>query len=144
MVELQTLLQMSAERHHGHICPRQVLGIRIGLFAGELLDLELPQSDKRQFTLVESDGCLIDGIAVATGCESGHRTMRIMGHGKTAATFVDTLSNRAVRVLPSAESRSRARDYASDAPDRWHAQLAAYQIMPAIELLLAQTVSLSI
>lgn len=144
MVELQTLLQLSAERHHGHLCPRQVLGVRMGLFAAELFNLDLPQSDKRLFTFVESDGCLIDGIAVATGCESGHRTMRIMDYGKTAATFVDTLSNRAVRVLPSPGSRSRAREYTPDAPDRWHAQLAAYQIMPAKELLLAQSVNLSI
>ena len=144
MPDLQTQLHMSAARHHNHLCPRQVLGVRMGMRAGELLGLDLPQNDKRLFAFVETDGCLIDGIAVATGCWVGNRTMRVMDYGKSAATFVDTQTNRAVRVTPTRESRAVARAYAPDAPDRWHAQLAAYQIMPADELLLAQEVTLNV
>ena len=144
MLELQALLRTSSERHRGNLCPRQVLGVRMGMYAADLLGLELPQTDKRLFTFVECDGCLTDGIAVATGCSWGSRTMRLMDYGKTAATFVDTLSNCAVRVWPSRESRSRARDYAPGAPDRWHAQLAAYQVMPTAELLLTQRVNLQV
>ena len=144
MPDLQTQLHMSAARHHNHLCPRQVLGVRLGMRAGELLGLDLPQNDKRLFAFVETDGCLIDGIAVATGCWVGNRTMRVMDYGKSAATFVDTQTNRAVRVTPTRESRAVARAYAPDAPDRWHAQLAAYQIMPADELLLAQEVTLNV
>jgi formylmethanofuran dehydrogenase subunit E len=40
---LEALLTQSAE-YHRHLCPRQVLGVRMGLYAGELLGLELPQS----------------------------------------------------------------------------------------------------
>ena len=47
MRDLQTLLNASAERHHNHLCPRQVLGVRMGLYAAELFDLDLPQNDKR-------------------------------------------------------------------------------------------------
>ncbi len=146
MRDLQTLLNASAARHHNHLCPRQILGVRMGLYAAELFDLDLPQNDKRLFTFVETDGCLIDGIAVATryACWVGNRTMRMMDYGKSAATFVDTHANRAVRIAPTRESRMRARDYAPDAPDRWHAQLAAYQVMPTEELLLAQEVTLNV
>lgn len=144
MLDLQTLLQRSAEQHHGHLCPRQVLGVRMGLYAAELFDLDLPQTDQRLFAFVETDGCLIDGITAATGCAVGHRTMRILDYGKTAATFVDPRSHRAIRLRPAPECRARACAYAPDAPDRWHAQLAAYQVMPADELLLAQDVKLSV
>lgn len=144
MLPLETLLASSAGKHHGHLCPRQVLGVRMGMYAGELLGVDLPQNDKRLFAFVETDGCLVDGITAATECSCGHRTMRILDYGKTAVTFVDTLSDRAIRILPSAQSRARSRVYAPQAPDRWHAQLAAYQIMPADELLLAQNVHLSL
>ena len=142
MLGLQTLLDQSARRHHNHLCPRQVLGVRMGLYAAELFGIELPQDDKRVYTFVETDGCLIDGIAVSTGCWFGNRTMYLMDYGKTAATFADTRTDRAIRITPTRESRARARDYAPDAPDRWHAQFAAYRVMPTDELLAAQEVRL--
>lgn len=144
MSDLQTLLKMSAVQHHDHLCPRQVLGVRMGMFAAELLALDLPQTDKRVFAFVETDGCLIDGVTAATGCAVGHRTMRVMDYGKSAATFVDTMTERAIRITPTRESRTRARDYAPDAPDKWHAQLEAYQVMPDAELLAVQEVTLNV
>lgn len=144
MTDLQTLLAQSARHHHDHLCPRQVLGVRMGMYAAELFALDLPQTDKRLFAFVETDGCLVDGIAVATGCSVGRRTMRVIDYGKSAATFVDTATERAIRITPSRESRTRASDYAPDAPDRWHAQLVAYQIMPVNELFVAQSVVLTI
>ncbi len=139
-----TLYEQSARRHRDHLCPRQVLGVRMGLHAAELLGIALPQTEKRLFTFVESDGCLTDGIATVTGCWWGSRTMYLMDYGKTAATFVDTATERAFRVFPAPESRKRALDYAPDAPDHWHAQLQAYQVMPTEELLSYQAVSLTV
>jgi formylmethanofuran dehydrogenase subunit E len=144
MRDLTSLLKASAEHHHDHLCPRQVLGVRMGLYAGELLGLSLPSPEKRLFVFVETDGCFTDGIAVATGCWWGNRTMQLVDYGKTAATFVDVQTERAIRISPSIESRARARDYAPQAPDRWHAQLAAYQVMPDAELLNAREVVLSV
>ena len=144
MLDLQTLLNESARRHHDHLCPRQVLGVRMGLCAAKLFDLDLPQSDKRLFAFVETDGCLLDGIGVSTGCWVGNRTMYLMDYGKTAATFVDAQTQHAVRITPARASRQRASVYAPDASDRWHAQLAAYQVMPIDELLLAQEVRLNV
>ena len=64
---LDELLTLSATHHH-NICPRQVLGVRAGLLAGLLLDLPLPQPDKRLIAIAETDGCFVDGISAATGC----------------------------------------------------------------------------
>ncbi|MGE5263403.1 MAG: FmdE family protein [Acidobacteriota bacterium] len=144
MPDITALLKASAERHHDHLCPRQVLGVRIGLYAGELFGFALPSLDKRLFAFVETDGCLTDGIAVVTGCWWGNRTMRLVDYGKSAATFVDMQTENAIRISPSLESRGRALDYAPNASDRWHAQLAAYQVMPTAELLQAHHVILTV
>ena len=144
MRDLKFLLDESARQHQNDLCPRQVLGVRMGICAGDLFGIDLPQTDKRLFAFVETDGCLIDGIVAATGCAVGHRTMQVIDYGKTAATFVDTKTERAWRVLPHPQSRERAWLYAPNEPDRWHAQLAAYQIMPNNELLIAQSVKLTV
>lgn len=143
MASFTELLAQTSARHN-HLCPRQVIGVRMGMYAAELLDLELPQSDKRLITFVETDGCFVDGVAVATGCSLGHRTMRLMDFGKVAATFVDTKTERAVRIFPHAESRSNARLCLPDARSRWHAQLEAYQVMPVEQMLCWQPVTLTI
>jgi formylmethanofuran dehydrogenase subunit E len=141
--ELAGLLEQSAELHK-HLCPRQVLGARMGVYAGELLGLELPQTSKRLYTFVETDGCFADGVSVATGCWLGRRTMRLVDYGKAAATFVDTKTERAVRIWPNPDARALAAQYAPGAKSRWHAYLAAYQVMPLAELLLARPVELAI
>jgi formylmethanofuran dehydrogenase subunit E len=141
--KLAELLEKSTARHK-HICPRQVIGVRMGLQAASLLELDLPQTNKRLLTFIETDGCFADGVAVATGCWLGRRTMRLMDYGKVAATFVDSQTGRAVRIWPHADSRSRANAYAPDAKSRWHTMLAAYQVMPTAELLCWQRVELTV
>jgi len=138
---LDQFLEASAALHR-HLCPRQVLGVRMGMLAGEILGLDLPQSDKRLITLVETDGCASDGIAVATNCRAGRRTLRVEDYGKVAATFVDTQTGRAVRIAPGADVRGRARAYAPEARNRWEAQMLGYQRMPVTELLAVQSVQL--
>lgn len=142
MTLLQELLEKSAEMHQ-HLCPRQVLGIRLGLFGGKILGLDVPQTDKRLLTIVETDGCGADGIAVATGCWVGRRTMRVLDFGKMAATLVDTHTNRAIRLVPSPASRSLAQEYAPEAENRWQAYLLAYQHIPDDLLFAVQDVSLT-
>jgi len=141
MTPLPDLLNASAELHC-HLCPRQVLGVRMGLFAGELLGLDLPQTDKRLFTIVETDGCASDGIATATNCWVGRRTMRVEDYGKVAATFVDTHTHHTLRIVPRLEARELARAYAPEARNNWEGQLLGYQRMPTSELLIAQHVEL--
>lgn len=141
MKSLGELLEASAALHR-HLCPRQVLGVRMGMLAGDVLHLDLPQTDKRLFTIVETDGCASDGVAVATNCWIGRRTLRVEDYGKVAATFVDTHTGRAIRIVPHAHSRARARDFAPEARHKWEAQLLGYQRMPADELLSVQSVRL--
>ena len=137
------LLRESASRHK-HLCPRQVLGARMGLLAAHELQLDLPRDDKRLLIIVETDGCFVDGLSAATGCSIGHRTLRLIDHGKIAATFIDTETNQAVRIIPKRSSRQSSKYYAPFARSRWHAQLEAYQIMPDAELFDVQRVELTL
>jgi formylmethanofuran dehydrogenase subunit E len=140
---LDDLLAQSAALHK-HLCPRQVLGVRMGLLAGELLGLTLPQTNKQLYTFVETDGCFADGVSTATNCWLGRRTLRLMDYGRVAATFVDTKSERAIRITPHPESRRLAALCAPDERSRWHTMLEAYQIMPASELFCWRDVRLTL
>lgn len=142
---LDDLLAVS-EMLHGHVCPRQVLGVRMGMLAADLLGLALPQGmhDKRLLTIVETDGCFADGVSAATGCWLGHRTLRCVDLGRIAATFVDTERDEAIRIRPSARARSLAATYAPDAASRWHAYLLGYRAMPTDLLLTVEPVRLAV
>ena len=133
MPSLRELLDQTMAMHR-HLCPRQVLGVRLGLYAGEVLGLALPQQDKRLYTIMETDGCAADGVAVAANCWVGRRTMRIEDYGKVAATFVDTQTGVTLRIVPRPTVRHAAREYAPQAGNKWEAQLIGYQLMPAAEL----------
>jgi len=142
--QLPELLNASA-RLHRHLCPRQVLGVRMGLLAGEMLNLDLPQSarSKRLLTIVQTDGCMADGIAVVTNCWVGRRTLRVEDYGKVAATFVDTHTHLALRIAPHRRARELAKAYAPHVQNRWEAMLLGYQAMPWEELFSVQVVQLS-
>jgi formylmethanofuran dehydrogenase subunit E len=136
------LLESSAM--HKHLCPRQVLGVRIGLQASVLFGLQLPQSDKRLFAFVETDGCFADGVSVASGCWLGRRTMRLMDYGKVATAFVDTTTGEAIRIRPHPKARERANLCAPNERSRWHTMLEAYQVMSSEELLYWQHIELTV
>lgn len=140
---LEGLLEQAAALHH-HLCPRQVLGVRMGMLAAELLGITLPQQDKRLLAIVETDGCFSDGVAVATNCWVGRRTLRVVDYGKVAATFVDTHLGAAWRIAPHPEARTRAGRYAPQARSTWQAMLVGYQRMPAVELLVWRPVRLAV
>jgi formylmethanofuran dehydrogenase subunit E len=141
--KMKEMLEQVAAMHK-HLCPRQVLGVRMGLYAAELLGFEAPQKDKRMLTFVESDGCFADGVAVATGCTLGHRTMRLVDYGKVAATVVDTKTGRAIRLAPEADVRKRAAEVTPHAPNRWTGQLEGYQKIVSEELISVVDVQLNL
>lgn len=131
----QSLLE-EAVRFHGHLCPGQVLGVRMTLAGCRGLDLDRPRSaGKRLVIFVEIDRCATDAIQALTGVSLGKRTLKHLDYGKMAATFADTETGRAVRVVARDDARSRARAWAPGIADARQAQMAAYRMMPEAELL---------
>ena len=142
MINLQILLEKSAS-DHSHLCPRQILGVRLGLLGMKMLKFQEPPQKKRLLVISESDGCFVDGITAATDCTVGHRTLRIEDYGKTAATFVSTVGEQAIRVMPTLNIREQAYAYAPDEPRHYFAQMRAYQIMPDEEMFRVENVLLN-
>jgi formylmethanofuran dehydrogenase subunit E len=143
MTQMEDLLERTAA-WHSHLCPRQVLGVRMGLLAGRVLGLDVPNVERRLLTVAETDGCPTDGLSVATGCTVGNRRLRVLDYGKVAATFVDMDLDTAIRIAPRNGIREAALRHSPQAENRWNAQLNAYQAMPDLNLLTVQQVKLSI
>jgi formylmethanofuran dehydrogenase subunit E len=143
IMDIQPLLEKTASQHT-HLCPRQILGIRLGLAGLKALDLEANNGTKRLLVILETDGCFADGVSAATGCTVGHRTLRVEDYGKVAATFVDVKSGRTVRVAPVLDIRERAYEYAPGESRHYFAQMQAYQVMPDDEMLIVTEVQLAV
>lgn len=130
---LSNLLKQSSARHD-HLCPRQVLGVRMGLAGLAAIRLDAPMPHKAALVILETDGCFADGIEVATGATVGHRTLRIRDFGKIAAVFANVQTGQAVRLAPRLDVRQHALLYAPQVKSRYFAQLKGYQLMPVEEL----------
>jgi len=141
-MDIQYLLERTA-RKHSHLCPRQILGVRIGLRGMSALGFIKAPTEKQLFIITETDGCFVDGIVAVTGCSIGHRTLRVEDCGKVAATFVDSKTGYAVRVAPRLDVRERACTFVPEETRHYFAQMRAYQIMPDEMMLTVQTVTLN-
>jgi formylmethanofuran dehydrogenase subunit E len=133
--DFEKLLDESA-RTHGHLCPGQVLGVRMSMLGLREIGISEPKGTDRKsiIVFVEMDRCATDAVQSVTGCSLGHRTMKFMDYGKMAATFVNLKTGRAVRVIAKDESRQKAKDCFPEITNKFEAQLEAYKIMPDGEL----------
>ncbi len=131
--ELINLLRSSASEH-SHLCPRQVLGVRMGLAGFATLNLTAPVTDKTALVIIETAGCFADGIRSATGATVGHRTLRVEDLGKIAATFTNLKTGTSLRLAPKPDVRTRSLVYAPKEKRCYYAQLEGYQVMPEGEL----------
>ncbi len=132
MEDFNTLLKGSAAAH-GHLCPGQVVGVRMAMLGCRLVGLdnprELPQI-KQLIVYVEIDRCATDAIAYVTGVKLGRRSLKFIDNGIMAATFVNLESGKAFRIVSTETSRDLAPDYAPGIDDHHQQQLAAYIKMP--------------
>src|SRR5450631_1984228 len=104
-------LLKKAEVAHGHMCPGQILGVRMAMLGMARLGIADPTGAdrKRVVTFVEIDRCATDAIGMVTGCRLGKRALKFRDWGKMAATFVDAASGNAVRIVAREDSRELAR-----------------------------------
>ena len=121
---------------HGHLCPGQVLGVKMSILGLKNADIQDPKGKDRKniIVFVEMDRCATDAVQSVTGCSLGHRTMKFMDYGKMAATFVNLKTGKAVRIIAKEEARDKAKEYFPDIQDKYKAQLEAYKIMSDNEL----------
>lgn len=130
-----------ASHNHGHMCPGQVLGIRMAMLGLKALGFDDPvKYRKRLVTLVEIDRCATDAITLVTGCRLGKRSLKFFDYGKVATTFLDLETGRAVRIVARDDSRQKATAMFPGLPDPHQAQLEAYKVMEDSELFIERPV----
>ena len=142
-MNLAQILEKSMQ-DHDHLCPRQILGARIGMAGMKALNFTEPPKKKELLIISETDGCFVDGVIAATGCTVGHRTLRVEDYGKVAVTFVDTRTGYAIRIAPRLDIRERASAFVPNEPRHYFAQMQAYQSMPDEEMFNVQEVELGV
>ncbi len=137
--------QMAAQAH-GHMCAGQVLGLRLAVLGMNLLGIDDPagRDRKRLVTYVEIDRCATDAIAVVTGCRLGKRALKFLDFGKMAATFVDLMAGRAVRIAAKESSKQRAAELHPEIQDRNRQQMLAYRELPDEDLFAVQWVRVTV
>lgn len=135
---------IEAERNHGHMCPGQVLGVRMAMLGCRLIGIEDPKVGKRLIVFVEIDRCAADAINTVTGCRLGKRTLKYRDFGKLAATFLNTETNEAVRVIAVESSRDLAKQCFSHLPTKKEQQLEAYKTLPNDDLFRWQRVRVNL
>jgi len=144
MKSLEEYLELAAQ-NHGHMCPGQVLGVRMAMQGLKELGINDPLAHrKRLVTYVEIDRCATDAVSLVTGCRLGRRSLKFMDFGKVAATFVDIETRRAVRVAARDDSRAKAKTMFPELADAHQQQLQAYKVMDDSELFEVQPVRVNL
>lgn len=146
MKPFEELLRASAEKH-GHLCPGQVVGVRMAMLGCRLIGLDEPTRHdqiKKLIVYVEMDRCAADAVAHVTGVKLGRRSLKFMDYGIMAATFVNLETDRSFRVLSTEEARDLTPIYAPEVGGKSSQQLEAYQRMPDSVLFRVQQVEVSV
>jgi formylmethanofuran dehydrogenase subunit E len=137
---LEDYLTLAAERHK-HLCPGQVLGVRMAMLGLRSLGIADPDAHgKRLVTFVEIDRCATDAVGVVTGCSLGRRSLKYVDYGKVAATFVDLETGAAVRVCARDDSRAKAREMFPEIAKPHRQQMEAYKVMNDADLFTVENV----
>lgn len=116
-------------RLHGHICAGQLLGVRMALLGCRLIGIEDARGAdrKRLIVWVEIDRCMTDAVSAVTGVRLGRRSLKFFDYGKVAATFFNTETNMAVRIVARDEARAIADERYPEILNKKERQLRAYR-----------------
>ena len=146
MQDFESLLNSSAAAH-GHLCPGQVVGVRMALLGCRLIGLDDPSRHdqiKKLIVYVEMDRCTADAVAHVTGVKLGRRSLKFMDYGIMAATFLNVKTGVAFRVISTEEARRLASSYAPEIGQKYPQQLEAYKRMPDSVLFRVQLVEVDL
>ncbi len=146
MKDFESLLKSSAAAH-GHLCPGQVVGVRMAMLGCRLIGLDEPTRHdqiKKLIVYVEMDRCTADAVAHVSGVKLGRRSLKFMDYGIMAATFVNLETGNAFRVISTEDARSLSAAYAPEVAGKYPQQLEGYQRMPDSVLFRVQQVDVSI
>lgn len=139
---LENLLE-ECGRLHGHLCAGQLLGVRMALLGCRLIGIADPRGAdrKRLIVWVEIDRCMADAVGAVTGVRLGKRSLKYFDYGKVAASFLNTETGEAVRIVALDESRALADARFPQIEDKKERQFRAYREAKDEELFKVETVA---
>ena len=146
MEDFEILLEGSSKTH-GHLCPGQVVGVRMAMEGCRLIGLDNPRDlpqIKKIIVYVEMDRCATDAIAFVTGVRLGRRSLKFVDNGIMAATFVNLETGKAFRIVSTEKARSLAQKYAPGIIDKREQQLLAYKKMDVADLFDIEEVKINV
>jgi formylmethanofuran dehydrogenase subunit E len=128
------------------MCAGQLLGARMALLGCRLVGLDDPRGadQKKVIVWVEIDRCMADAVGAVTGVRLGKRTLKYVDYGKVAATFLNTVTNKAVRLVALESSRALADERFAQVPNKRARQFRAYSEATDEELFKIEFVALEL
>lgn len=137
---------VECERLHGHMCAGQLLGARMAVLGCQLIGVEDPRGADRKKVIVwvEIDRCMADAVGAVTGARLGKRSLKYVDYGKVAATFLNTETKKAVRIVALESSRALADERYGSIANKRERQFRAYSEATNEELFKIEAVALEL
>lgn len=131
---------------HGHVCPGQLLGVRMATLGCKLIGIGDPRgSDRKKLIVwVEIDRCVADAISAVTGVRLGKRSLKYLDYGKVAATFSNMDEKSSVRIVARDESRTLADEMHPGISSKKERQMLTYREAASEELFKIESVQVNV
>lgn len=128
LADVEALLE-ECGKLHGHICPGQLLGVRMARLGCHLIGIADPRGADRKKLIVwvEIDRCVADAVSAVTGVRLGKRSLKYVDYGKVAATFMNLSESLSVRIVAKDESRGLADALHPEVESKKERQMLAYR-----------------
>lgn len=128
------------------MCAGQLLGARMAMLGCRLVHISEPRGvdRKKLIVWVEIDRCMADAVSAVTGVRLGKRSLKYVDYGKVAATFFNTDTGKAVRVVALESSRLLADERYPDVVQKRERQFRTYSEATDEELFEIASVSISL
>ena len=145
MQSLDELLK-ECEVLHGHMCAGQLLGVRMATLGCQLIGITDPRTrdQKKLIVWVEIDRCMADAVSAVTGVRLGRRSLKYLDYGKVAATFLNTETNEAFRIVALESSRALADERYASIESKRERQFWAYREATDEELFKVEAVKIKL
>ncbi len=114
---------------HGHVCPGQLLGVRMAALGCRLTGITDPRGADRKklFVWVEIDRCVADAVSAVTGVRLGKRSLKYLDYGKVAAAFLNLSEDISYRIVARDDARRLADERFPEIGNKKERQMLAYR-----------------
>src|SRR5258707_1997472 len=145
MEPIDDLLQQH-ELTYGNVCPGTLLALRMAVLGCALVGIEDPRGADRNKLVawVEIDRWLADAVEAVTGARLGKRTLKFLDYGKLAATFLNTQTGKAVRLVALESSRRLADQLHPEIENKYDRQMSVYREATDEELFSVKVVAVEL